>query len=129
MPNVNFGDETLDSLDIDERINELQYSEDHNGVADRHLSRELKDWVAFKARVGARAWQHGITFMSDAAFEDHAIAVVFEALGVQLNLRVEKSMMQTFPFNELDWDSAIEHVRQEYNSVLLDGIPYYYYKE
>ncbi len=111
---IDNGADVLDSRDIDQRIAELEGSEDADEQA------ELAALVAFKAEAEGYCadWQFGETLIRDSYFETYAQELAHD-LGL-INREV------SWPFTCIDWAQATRELQQDYTSAEFDGVTYWF---
>lgn len=113
---------TLDSRDIQERIDELtelkERLADEGDPMNEDEQDELDKLVSFKDEVDSSEWNDGIQFISEDYFEDYAkeFAEDIGAIGRDMQ----------WPANCIDWEAAADVLRMDYNQADFDGQAYLY---
>lgn len=112
--------DTLDSREIDERIEELESLTDR--TADEQ--RELDTLIAFRDEVCGYSseWFHGIAFIRDSYFKDYAQDLAEDISGATALTDV----LAEWPYTCIDWEQAARELRMDYTSAELDGVTYWY---
>ena len=122
-------EDTIDSRDIDERINELEierdvYVETHDSadvmkwaleypddVDELHYLTKLRD----EAKDYCPDWDYGATLIRYSYFEEYAQQMC-EDIG-----DIPREMNS---YIVIDWETTAENLKVDYTEVEFDGIPY-----
>ena len=106
-------DETIDSRDIIERIEELEGNQDSltNDEAEElaillELQQEAK---------GADDWEHGVTLIRETYFTDYCKEMLEDCGEIPRGLPW---------YIAIDWDETADNIRQDYWEVDYDGVTY-----
>ncbi len=118
MNEINNSQDTLDSRDIEERIEEL---EDDNVIQklDAEDSTELAILRELRAEVqdNNTEWSDGVQLIRDSYFVEYAQELA-EDIGQTVSA-------EKWPFNNIDWSSAARELQMDYTEVSFDGIAYW----
>lgn len=130
MPDVNSGQEIINSRDIIARIDELEDELDGGDIDDEtdlfmldgvdydaeyHECETLKACAA-EGELYAADWQHGATLIH----EDH-----FEAYAEQFARDIGAiSDDDAWPIRHIDWTAAADELREDYTEIEFDGETY-----
>ncbi len=140
------GQNTFDSRDVEERINELEPTaerlleltglienmaadpehdpdslrelEDDRDDLDQDEIEEYNELVEFRRSVDSTEWKYGVYFINENYFEEYAHQEA-EDLGLI-------SSETQWPATCIDWEQATRELQQDYSSVEFDGDTYYY---
>ena len=118
------GQDTFDSNDVENRIDELQDDfdswKDENPESDDEEFEdydELTTLNEFKDEHDSRVWRSGIFFINESYFEDYAEQYAYD-VG---DIREDSPMV-----NHIDWESYADDLKSDYTSIDFDGETYYY---
>jgi len=104
--------DTIDSRDVIARIAELEGAErDEEETAELGLLRGLTKEVG-----QAEEWEFGLTLIRDTYFEEFAQDVAADIHGIDI---------MDWPFGAIDWDDAVQSLKQDYTKIDFDGATYY----
>lgn len=110
-------DNILDTRDLETRITELEDMSEEGGPGrDEDEERELKDLLA--AREEISEWRHGETLISDDYFIEYAKEFASDIGAIADDAR--------WPCTCIDWQEAAEELQQDYSSVEIAGVTYWY---
>ena len=122
---------TFDSREMQERIDELQTTADEYeaekgcleegqepDVMDEAEAEELKTLLEFKDDVSGSEWDDGVTFIRESYFEDYARELAEDIGAINADA--------TWPCNCIDWEQAAEELQMDYSEGELEGITFYY---
>jgi len=115
---VSTNDDTLDSRDIQERIEELGRQLEEDDEPDEQIADELEMWNALKEETERCGWDDGICFIHEDYMETYAreLAEDIGAIGRDAD----------WPATYIDWERATAALLADYSSVEIDGETYYY---
>jgi len=108
-------DDTIDSRDISERIEQLEDDNDRDDVDQRV---ELDTLVTFREDFNSFSWKNGILFIKDSFFEEYARNFAEESHRLDCSIG--------WPFHWIDWKAAANELQSFYYPVKLDGVDYWY---
>ena len=128
MTNITFGDYTLDSRDVEERIEELElmceewddYNNGDNTIEEvpepygREEVEELKLWCQLRDELSPYApdWSHGEIIIHDSYFEEYMDEMVNDCYDLP--------DLPSFMSITLDYDA----LRMDYTEATIDGETY-----
>lgn len=128
MSNPTNSNDTIDSRDVEKRIEEL--TEEREALEDDPRdSPELAAWdtdnleelqalIAFKEQAeGYCEWDDGAVFIRDSYFKDYAQELA-EEIGA-----LDRS--SKWPYNCIDWETAARELQTDYTSAEFDGVKYW----
>jgi hypothetical protein len=125
-------DDTIDSRDIIERIEELErdkeIAEDPEHPDPDYFTEDEADELrklkalAEEAEGYAGDWRFGATLIHDDHFTDYARNFFEETADRDTRELVQKA---AWPFSSLDWDAAAEDLKDDYTGVDFDGETYW----
>jgi hypothetical protein len=122
MSTVDKYQDTLDSRDVDSRIEELEAERDAAVEAGTDFvdCEELAALVAFRDAADGYCsdWLYGCTLIRDSYFKDYA-----QELAEDVGL-LEKDLK--WPHTCIDWDQAARELQRDYSSAELDGVTYWF---
>ncbi len=108
--------DTLDSRDIQERIDFLESMEDELDEDDKQ---ELDMLRNFKSEVyDDSEWEDGILFINDRYFEDYAKELAEDVGAIGRDTQ--------WPATHINWEDAADELRVDYTDIELDGHTYLY---
>lgn len=129
-------DDTIDSRDVIERIEELENERAEYDDSDEETERdieanqslrdawdeqngeELKALLALQESAGRYSdWNHGAQLIRDSYFETYARELADDLGAVDRNGR--------WPTTCIDWKQAAEELQSDYTSVEFDGVAYW----
>jgi len=114
--NVDNTQETLDSRDIQERIDELQ--EIDQAKIEEYETEELNHLLKIKESVGDdESWGFGITFIRDSYFEEDSEEFAYGCGDVDRN-----GMIASY----VNWEEFADSRKMDFESIEFDGIEYWY---
>ena len=110
--------DTIDSRDIQERIDYLEALGEDEEDIDEDEKEELEKLQAFKEEADASEWDFGVAFIHEDYFEDYAreFAEDIGAIGKDTQ----------WPATHIDWDAAANELQMDYSSAKFDGVTYYF---
>lgn len=143
MPDISNRDDTIDSRDVLERIEELEEERQplldaleeaeagddagaadaaQNALAEYDSSGDGAELAALKALAEeaegyADDWRHGATLIRDSHFPEYAREFAEEIGAIDRNAK--------WPLAHIDWESAAEELKQDYTCVTFDGVDYW----
>jgi hypothetical protein len=125
-------DDTIDSRDIIERIEELErdkeIAEDPEHPDPDYFTEDEADELrklkalAKEAEGYAPDWRYGATLVRDSHFPDYAQSYFEEVVDSEVRKQVQDA---GWPFNHLDWKAAAEELQVDYTGVDFDGETYW----
>lgn len=107
--------DTIDSRDIQERIDYLESLEEERGEDEQG---ELDSLLNLKEEANTSEWDHGVSFISEDYFEDYARQFAEDIGAISRDTQ--------WPATHIDWDSAANEFQIDYTAVDFDGVTYYY---
>lgn len=99
---------------IEEARERVTDAEDAWDADDRE---ELKLLRAFADEMSCADWHHGETLIHDSYFRDYAEQMAIDIGAISGN--------ESWPLSFIDWDAAVEALKQDYISAELDGETYW----
>ena len=114
MSEVSIGDKTIDSRDIEDRIEELQLLTERTDEDDD----ELSVFVQIRDELNGSQWAAGIGFVRDDYMPEYC---EYYAVGCGL---IEDA--SAWPCNLIDWDEAADELKADWKSVDIGGLEYWY---
>lgn len=113
MRDIRLGDDILDSRDIEDRIKELEGTEERDECEEN----ELKEWLDFREQAGDYEWRYGQVFILDSHFIEYAqeLAEDIGAIGRDL----------PWPVCHIDWDAAADALKIDYTAIEVGGYTYW----
>jgi len=125
---IDNSDDTIDSRDVIERIEELE-SELLNEDGEIDTANEDPDYrdkcgelgalqaLADEASGYASDWKYGETLIRDSYFRDYAEQLADDIGAIDRNA--------SWPVNCIDWDQAARELQMDYSAVDFDGVTYW----
>lgn len=112
--------DTLDSREIDERIEELEALTDRteNEQYELEVLRDFCEKICRESAGGQDDWNCGFTFIRDSYFVEYT-----QDLAQDI---AERSNPVQWPSTCIDWEQAARELRMDYMSVELDSVTYWY---
>ena len=118
-------EDTLDVPDIIARVEFLEGGEEIDqdaGSEDQEELTQLRDLLTeLKGNGGDKEWQgdwYPGTLIRDSYFREYAQELAEDIGAISGNAQ--------WPLNCIDWDAATEQLQQDYSSVDVDGVTYWY---
>jgi antirestriction protein len=107
-------DETIDSRDVIERIEELENNPiEGDEIEELEQLRKLAE-----QSVGYAAdWQYGETLIRDDYFKQYAMDLADELGALETD--------RGWPANYIDWNAAADALKQDYTEIDFDGVTYW----
>ena len=99
------------------------------------LTKKVGGLNRFKSRyLGSKVgWESGITFIRDSFLVDHAKSLASEQIVLSscpANCENwEKNVLSSWPINCVDWEKAADELRKSYESIIFDGVQYWFVGE
>lgn len=123
MRDIDNSQDTIDSREVLERIEELQgeretefkIGDDVVTDEDRELLLLLK--LQDQAEPYAPDWRYGETLIRDSYFEDYAQELADDCGMIPHDV--------SWPMTCIDWEQAARELRMDYNAVDFDGVTYW----
>lgn len=128
--------DTIDSRDIQERIDELQSEfdslvDDHaDGDGEEYAGEDLLNWleengdefvtlleVKEEVEQYTSEWDDGAFMIADNHFEDYAQELAEDTGAIDRKAK--------WPLTHIDWDAAAEELKCDYSEVEIDGKSYW----
>ena len=107
--------DTIDSRDINDRIEYLDSLEDEIDEDEKGELKTLKDLVE---QAGTSEWDDGVTLIRESYFEDYAQELAEDIGAIDSNAQ--------WPLSHIDWEAAAKELLVDYRSIEFDGITYYF---
>ena len=122
MNNMYIGDNTIDSLDVIARIEEIESDQEDCKESGEEFSPELvielRDLLALQEGAeGYSDWIHGEQLILDSYFEEHARELA-DALGALPE-------GYSWPTSHIDWEEAARELQVDYTAVEVAGYTYW----
>jgi len=143
MPDISNRDDTINSRDVLERIEELEEERQplldaleeaeagddaaatdaaQKALAEYDSSGDGAELSALKALAEdaegyADDWRHGATLIRDSYFPEYARELAEEIGAIDRNAK--------WPLAHIDWEAAAEELKQDYTCVTFDGVDYW----
>jgi len=115
--NMELGDDTIQSDDIDDRIEELE-DEATEGKLSSSDAKELKMWKEVKDDAEGYGWEHGVTLIEEYYFKTtYAEEFVRDTAE-------HPEMFDTLPFTKIDWEAVAHELAWDYNQVDIGKYTY-----
>jgi|CXWL01.1.fsa_nt_gi hypothetical protein len=109
--------DTLDTRNLEKRITELEEMSEEGGTGrDEDEEAELKDLL--DAREEISEWDSGETLIADSYFEEYAQDLAEDLGFISSNVQ--------WPATCIDWKEAAEQLQQDYSSLEIEGVTYWY---
>jgi hypothetical protein len=118
MTDISNSDDTIDSRDIIERIDELTSSRDED-ASDEDASDELALLESLQDEIKGYSpdWTHGETLIRDSYFVEYAEQLAGDTGAIDSDAR--------WPACHIDWEAAADSLKMDYMSVEYDGVDYW----
>lgn len=104
--------DVIDSRDVIARIEYLEGTEDEEEQAELAVLKALAE-----EGEGSPDWPHGETLIRDSYFKTYA-----QQLAEDCGMLKDTN---TWPGRCIDWDQAVDELKQDYISVSFDGVDYW----
>jgi len=121
---INNTQNTIDSVDIIERIGELEAERQgyQGDLAEWDASDEAKEFKGLQAlqeEAGGYSpdWDHGTLLIRDSYFTEYAEDLAYDIGAVDDDMQ--------WPLRHIDWEAAAEELKVDYTSVTFDGEDYW----
>jgi hypothetical protein len=140
---ISNSDTTIDSRDVDERIEELTEERDNFGYEDEEAAEDDTNRESVEAKAQAWAdenpddadelktllalqiegsdstseWSYGETLIHENYFEEYAQQTAEDIGAIDPNAN--------WPLNCIDWKEAADQLKQDYSTIDFDGETYY----
>lgn len=119
-------DDTIDSRDVIERIEELQFERDNHPESPETWAEEYKEDAAELAALealqaeveGYGDWRHGMTLIRDDYFQTYAEQLANDTGAINRDAR--------WPMNCIDWEQAAKELKSGYSCAEFAGVTYWY---
>lgn len=116
MRDTSNSSDTIDSRDVDDRIEELgdlpEESLDDDDKAELAALNKLKE------DVDSSEWKYGLQLIRDSYFETHARDLADDIGAIDAKAG--------WPCNCIDWAQAAKELQYDYSTVEYDGITYWF---
>jgi hypothetical protein len=115
MRNISNRDDVIDSRDIIQRIDDLEFDVEILNEDELEELQILKDLA--EDASDSPDWKCGETLISDDYFEDYAKELAQDNGDINGG--------EGWPFNCIDWEEAADQLKQDYFDVDFDGVTYW----
>ena len=117
MTTISNSDDTIFSIDVIERIGELEEIE-----AQDLTEEDAQELATLKALAGeaegyASDWTHGETLIRDSYFKEYAEQLAEDTGDIDKNAK--------WPHTCIDWERAAKELQMDYIAVDFDGVTYW----
>jgi hypothetical protein len=124
MRDINNNQDTIDSRDVIERLDELE-SDREDAIEDGTLAEWTdengEEYDSLRALVedasGSPDWEYGETLIRDSYFRDYAQELAEDCGMIPEGL--------AWPCTCIDWDQAANELKMDYFCVDFDGVDYW----
>ena len=111
----------MDSRDIIERIEELEYDQSELFTEGKELdedeAKELKILKELEDECNYGDWAYGETLIRETYFKEYAQDLAEDCC--------EMPKEYSWPHSCIDWDQAARDLQMDYSAVEFDGVTYY----
>lgn len=111
------GKPVINSLDVIQRIEDLEIDEDSLDDYEEEELAGLKALSEEAAKCAISEWEDGCMLISDDYFVEYAKEFTSDVCGMKHDLE--------WPYCHVDWDAAADSLKQDYTSVKFAGDTYW----
>jgi hypothetical protein len=108
---------TLDTRDLQDRLEELECALDDPDGLDEQEQAELEELTSLSEEISE--WQDGATMIPEGDFKEYAME-----LATDTGAMTEEAFSQ-WSFTCIDWDDAANDLATDYTTVEYQGTSYY----